>query len=188
VIDDAQKLTTSAANSLLKFLEEPRATQIFILIAHNLHGILPTIRSRLSKFAFVPPASNDIKMVVKSQCPVVPIDEKSLDFLIRCFQGSIGRVCEALEQNLDVTPFLHLLDSPADFLKISQTVKGFLTTDTDLRLVLQGLRQYCVDVACQNGGTGSQDKTDFFDKISRAERQLDRFIPKELVLETLFLA
>jgi DNA polymerase III delta' subunit len=187
VIDDAQKLTTSAANSLLKFLEEPRATQIFILIANNLHGILPTIRSRLAKFYFVPPVSNDIKMIVKSQCPDVPIDEKNLDFLIRCFQGSIGRVCEALEQNLDVTPFLQLMDTGADFVTISKTVKEFLTTDTDLRLVLQGLRQYCVDVACQSDGVGSQDKTDFFDKISRAERQLDRFIPKELVLENLFL-
>lgn len=187
VIDNAQKLTVSSANSLLKFLEEPRPKQIFILIADNLHGILPTIRSRLTRFYFIPPSSDDIKTIVRTQCSDSVVNETNLDFLIRCFQGSIGRVLEAIEQNLDVTPFLKLLEPSTDFLQISQTVKEFLATDTDLRLVLQGLRQDQVDKMAAGVLSGSLAATEIFDKISRAERQLDRFIPKELVLETLFL-
>lgn len=184
VIDNAHKLTTSAANSLLKLLEEPRPTQVFILIADNVHGILPTIRSRLAKFYFTAPCTDDIKTVIKNQNADVPIDEKKLDFLIRCFHGSIGRVLEALEQNLDIMPFSKLLAPSVDFVQVSQTVKEFLTTETDLRLVLQCLRQSQVD---RMVGPGNLAPADIFDKISRAERQLDRFIPKELVLENLFL-
>lgn len=185
VMDGAQKLTTSAANSLLKFLEEPRPTQIFILIANNLHGILPTIRSRLAKFYFTAPCTDDIKTVIRNQNPDLPIDDKKLDFLIRCFHGSISRVLAALEQNLDVAPFLKLGEPSADFVQVSQTIKEFLTTETDLRLVLQGLRQDQVDKMI---GPGNLAPTDIFDKITRAERQLDRFIQKELVLENLFLS
>lgn len=54
-IDDAEMMTVSAANSLLKILEEPRANQIFILTSHALHRILPTIRSRCAKFYFAAP-------------------------------------------------------------------------------------------------------------------------------------
>lgn len=46
VIDSVDDLTTDAANTLLKTLEEPRAGQYFILVSHQLAGVLPTIKSR----------------------------------------------------------------------------------------------------------------------------------------------
>lgn len=45
-INEAQKLTLSAANGLLNLLEEPIASVVTILITNNSDQILPTIRSR----------------------------------------------------------------------------------------------------------------------------------------------
>jgi DNA polymerase-3 subunit delta' len=46
IIDPADDMNSSAANALLKNLEEPPARTLFVLISHAAGGLLPTIRSR----------------------------------------------------------------------------------------------------------------------------------------------
>jgi DNA polymerase-3 subunit delta' len=46
IIDAADEMNTGAANALLKLLEEPPAEVTFLVIAHQPHRLLPTIRSR----------------------------------------------------------------------------------------------------------------------------------------------
>lgn len=46
IIEEAEKLNASAANSLLKFIEEPEEGIIAILVSNNRYKILPTILSR----------------------------------------------------------------------------------------------------------------------------------------------
>lgn len=46
IIRDADKMTTGAANSLLKFIEEPSAGVYIIMMTTNKSALLPTIRSR----------------------------------------------------------------------------------------------------------------------------------------------
>jgi DNA polymerase III subunit delta' len=46
IIQDADKMTTSAANSLLKFIEEPNQNVVSFLLTANCSLILPTIISR----------------------------------------------------------------------------------------------------------------------------------------------
>ena len=46
IINNADRLNTSAANSILKFLEEPEEGIIAILVTENTSGILETIKSR----------------------------------------------------------------------------------------------------------------------------------------------
>ncbi len=54
VIDSADDLETSAANALLKMLEEPPAKCIFLLVSHVPGRLLPTIRSRCRRLEFEP--------------------------------------------------------------------------------------------------------------------------------------
>ncbi|ANB61233.1 DNA polymerase III subunit delta' [Anoxybacteroides amylolyticum] len=54
VIVHADKMTTNAANSLLKFLEEPHAGTTAILLTEQLHRLLPTIISRCQVVSFQP--------------------------------------------------------------------------------------------------------------------------------------
>lgn len=46
IIKDIDKANASAANSLLKFLEEMEGDKYGILLTENLHSVIPTIRSR----------------------------------------------------------------------------------------------------------------------------------------------
>ena len=46
IVDAADELNTSAANALLKLLEEPPANVTFLLVTHQPARLLPTIRSR----------------------------------------------------------------------------------------------------------------------------------------------
>ncbi|MCM3413346.1 DNA polymerase III subunit delta' [Metabacillus litoralis] len=54
MIIHADKMTVNAANSLLKFLEEPNANTIAILITEQYHKILNTILSRCQLLSFHP--------------------------------------------------------------------------------------------------------------------------------------
>ncbi len=57
IIDAADDMNTGAANALLKLLEEPPANVTFLVIAHQPHRLLPTIRSRCRelRLATLPP-------------------------------------------------------------------------------------------------------------------------------------
>ena len=52
VIDAADDLEKSAANALLKMLEEPPANCVFLLVSHAPGRLLPTIRSRCRLLSF----------------------------------------------------------------------------------------------------------------------------------------
>jgi len=54
MIDHADSMTVQAANSLLKFLEEPPVPAVAILITENGQALLPTIQSRAQTIPFFP--------------------------------------------------------------------------------------------------------------------------------------
>lgn len=54
MIEKADKMTLQAANSLLKFLEEPLSSVVAILITDNGQAVIPTIRSRTQWVPFLP--------------------------------------------------------------------------------------------------------------------------------------
>ncbi len=52
LIDNAERLTKSAENALLKALEEPNTSSVIILVSAHPGKLLPTVRSRLFPVAF----------------------------------------------------------------------------------------------------------------------------------------
>lgn len=60
VIDAADDMEKGAVNALLKSLEEPPAGTYFLLIAHQLGRLLPTVRSRCLIMRFSPLGSEDV--------------------------------------------------------------------------------------------------------------------------------
>jgi len=55
VVQPADSMNESSANSLLKTLEEPPAGGVLILISNRPESLLPTIRSRCQQIVFSPP-------------------------------------------------------------------------------------------------------------------------------------
>ncbi|HEU5285723.1 MAG TPA: DNA polymerase III subunit delta' [Sphingomicrobium sp.] len=89
VIDAADDLEKSAANALLKMLEEPPANCLFLLVSHAPGRLLPTIRSRCRRLDFQPLADDAMTSVLESQLPSLSEAERSR--IVARAGGSVGR-------------------------------------------------------------------------------------------------
>ncbi len=69
LIDDADLMTTAAANALLKMLEEPPPDVVFLLVAHRLHRLPATVRSRCRQLRFHPLDAADVADWLATRCP-----------------------------------------------------------------------------------------------------------------------
>ena len=88
VIEDADRLTESAANALLKAIEEPGARTVWLLCAPTLHDLLPTIRSRCRHIQLRTPTTSAVSTYLQSRDGITPT---MADFAARVSQGHIGR-------------------------------------------------------------------------------------------------
>jgi len=88
VIEDADRLTESAANALLKVIEEPGARTVWLLCAPTLTDVLPTIRSRCRHLTLRTPS---IEAVTKLLIDREGIEPNMAKFVSSAAQGHIGR-------------------------------------------------------------------------------------------------
>ena len=88
VIEDADRLTESAANALLKVIEEPGARTVWLLCAPTLTDVLPTIRSRCRHLTLRTPS---IQAVTKLLIERDGIDPELAEFASSAAQGHVGR-------------------------------------------------------------------------------------------------
>lgn len=95
VIPDAQRLNEAAANSMLKYLEEPLPKTIWILCATQRERLPKTISSRCFTVPFGPlPAPVLEKILTDRQIPA----DKARRLAALC-DGSAGRALEMAEEN-----------------------------------------------------------------------------------------
>ena len=67
LINPAETMNTQAANALLKMLEEPPASVVFLLVTHNKDRLLPTIKSRCRPFLLPAPSAEEALGYLKTQ-------------------------------------------------------------------------------------------------------------------------
>ncbi|MSO70763.1 MAG: DNA polymerase III subunit delta' [Alphaproteobacteria bacterium] len=89
IIDAADEMSSSAANALLKLLEEPPTRALLLLVCHAPGRLLPTLLSRCRRLALRPLSIEDTLAVMQSQAPEMPLDEARALALIT--GGSPGR-------------------------------------------------------------------------------------------------
>ncbi len=88
VIEDADRLTETAANALLKAIEEPGSYTIWLLCAPSLGDLLPTVRSRCRHVQLrTPPTSALTQMLIAEE----GIDEAMASHAAHASQGHVGR-------------------------------------------------------------------------------------------------
>jgi DNA polymerase-3 subunit delta' len=105
VMEDADRLTESAANALLKAIEEPGLRTVWLLCAPTLHDILPTIRSRCRHIQLHTPSNDEVSKFLIDKHQIAP---KMADFAARVSQGHIGRA-RHLATNEDVRNRRHAI-------------------------------------------------------------------------------
>lgn len=100
VIDSVDDLEDSAANALLKMLEEPPANSLFLLVSHAPGRLLPTIRSRCRRLDFRPLADDAMTSVLEAELPKLSAAERAR--LLPLAAGSVGRALAFA--SLDLVP------------------------------------------------------------------------------------
>ncbi len=131
VIYNANTMNTYAQNALLKVLEEPPLDTHFILVAHNLNSLLPTIKSRCFMLEVPPLTKEELakKTGIKDEL-LLELAEGSLSFL------------ESLKERKDLveTALKFWQLDWVSFFKLANKVDDWSTEDKLLFLkVLSGL-------------------------------------------------
>lgn len=95
IVDAADDLHRSAANILLKLIEEPPPRTVLFLVSHSPGRLLPTIRSRCVQLPFDALVGDDIARILKSRRPEA--DTEAIAEAIRIAGGSAGRALALLD-------------------------------------------------------------------------------------------
>lgn len=88
IVDSADDMNTSAANALLKILEEPPAKTVFFVLANSPGRLLPTIRSRCR---YLPLRPLDDKNLADALGNINQQPKEKFDILSRLSGGSVRR-------------------------------------------------------------------------------------------------
>ena len=146
IVDGADRLTSAAANALLKTLEEPPAASRFFLLAESNDQVLKTIRSRCGRVSYrkLP------ESFVLSKLSVLEKDSTKALVYTRMGEGSVGRATRywgsgriALRDHLfNTVKFAAEGDLPAAFAVLDEVV-------ADLPLGLKFLRFIIHDLLLQ---------------------------------------
>lgn len=96
IIQDAQRITEQAANSLLKTLEEPPPLSLLILISTNMSGLLPTIISRCQIIKFYPLKCESLRKILIED---YGLDADNANFLSIASEGRLGEALRLREED-----------------------------------------------------------------------------------------
>lgn len=105
-----ERLQESAANKLLKLVEEPFADTLFIMVSNNPKAILPTIYSRTQRISVPRYSDSDIRSILVSK---YTFDENEAENIARIAEGSMIRALgmagtdKNKQKQLDL--FIHLM-------------------------------------------------------------------------------
>jgi len=134
IIDEVHMLTMEAFNALLKTLEEPPQSVVFILATTEVHKIPLTILSRCQRFDFKRFTIDEIKgrLVQILEAEGVKADGQALELIAEHAEGGMRDAVSLLEQVLahsqervtegDVRAILGLIDEE-EIIRIARAVK-----------------------------------------------------------------
>jgi len=93
IIDDAEYLSTEAANSLLKILEEPPQSVVWLLLVAEEEHLLPTIISRCQRLELKPVPSEQVQEALVNS---YGIETNRAKLLAQLCRGRLGWALSAL--------------------------------------------------------------------------------------------
>lgn len=169
IVADADRLNPSAANTILKTLEEPPPWAVLVLVTPNLAALLPTLVSRCQIFRFAPLSTEEVADLLRREHDM---SDSQARLLAALSQGSLSR---ALELNLE--PFSDLREEAFRLAEIVAEGKPdrelvalseSLSKESRLQLLLNLLLGVVRDVATHLAGgvPVNVDRTADLDRLS----------------------
>ena len=182
IISQAERLHPSAANKLLKLLEEPPAHVVFILVSSRPEALLPTIRSRCQSIKFSRVTAAELRLWLQDNRP--EIKDPELSFIVSFSRGNLRLAWELInshESSKSETATIKLRDKALDYLRLVLTPNRFHEAITaseqnaknlsrsELTLFLAGLLLFFQDVNHRriNPGFKELNNPDISDAIDR---------------------
>jgi DNA polymerase-3 subunit delta' len=141
IIEDADRLTESAGNALLKAIEEPGLRTVWLLCAPTLTDVLPTIRSRCRNITLRTPSTKAVASLLEKEGVLA----STAELVARASQGHIGRA-RYLANNLEAR------SRRTDILKLPLTI-------TDMASAFK-CAQLLVDAAKRDAEAESEKRND----------------------------
>lgn len=213
ILEDVELLTTEAANSLLKHLEEPPPNVLLTLLAANEYAILPTVLSRCQRIEL---SAMPFALLEQALTRDHGVDGKRASLISRLSGGCPGWAISAARDQAVLDARLEALDeqvslAEADlptrfrfanslgnaFYRDRPRVRGVLdicrTWWMDLLLCLAGVPDQAVNIHLAGKlDAHAQDLTvrqahTFLNHLSRARDMLERNVTPRIVLEWLML-
>ena len=202
LIQNIERMTPEAANSLLKTLEDPPQNVIFILTTSRIKDVLPTIISRVRLYTFHRLRDEDVENILRKFYPLADTDELkdvsgfamgrpglALDFmrepeLLNNYRKMYNDIWEFVRKPNIVDAFIYI-DEIVKQKKDEEDgsiVKNYLDTLTAV------LRKHLIDLASSNASEEQIKKyLDALKMAQRAQELLKRNVNNRLLLENLML-
>lgn len=106
ILPQAERLTESAQNAMLKILEEPPGTAAFFLLTDNPGSLLETVRSRAVELALSPVTEQEAEAWLKKTCP--DKSSQAIKAAAAASGGLVGKALAALEEGESSSQALEL--------------------------------------------------------------------------------
>jgi DNA polymerase-3 subunit delta' len=206
LIDPAERMNASSANSLLKTLEEPPGNALIILLTENAGMLLPTVRSRCQLMRFAPLSPEHLLTLLKrsgmasdAAALIAPMSggslQKALELdnealvarreavLSKVSQININQIstvfdaAEELSGNRDAT--LELLDMLLSFYRDAVHLGA-----GNVEIVNQSVRSYIETIATRRS---MPRNLELLERIYQTKRDVQRNANPKLALDHLFL-
>ena len=116
-----EKMNITAANKLLKMIEEPPHKTVFILVAQNDEEILPTIKSRTQLVKIPRLSQEELAKAIKQEYPQV--DEEKIKEIARISNGNFFEAQNFLEEILNPDQTKPNLDLFIEFMRLAYAAK-----------------------------------------------------------------
>lgn len=179
VIDSAETMPESAANALLKTLEEPgRAT--IILLAPSVESLLPTLVSRSQRIPFYRLSHTDFCDVVqRSEYPQLLEQQEIIDLA----QGSPGDAIEQWQRLQDIPPELlsQAIQRPTtipDALRLAKQITKTLDAESQVWLL-----DYLQQVYWRSGTASIS----VLEQLEKSKEYLRAYVQPQLVWEVILM-
>jgi DNA polymerase III subunit delta' len=185
IVRAAHELTVSAANALLKTLEEPRRGVHFILITSQPRRLSDTIRSRTLPVRFGPLPESAIVSILRAN--------GQSELAATLAEGSAGRALELAdpeqlaERQRFVEGVMHALGAP-DLGAALELAAGHASDRSTLNRDLQSLAQHFALLGRQHAAGDHRSAKRFarhYAETEVARTELEKNAPPTLALETL---
>lgn len=198
IVDSAEDMDRSAANALLKLLEEPPPRALFLIVAHAPGRMLPTIRSRCRLLSFAPLGEAGVIEAGRLALERMesPFDDSALLRAAKLAEGSVRRaltyvdpetlaLVEAVRARLDALP---QVDIPA-LLALAEDVAG-KAGERDFAVMIETVQGWISDhlhahAAAQPARLAPL--AEVWDKLGQAAREVETYnLDRRPLVMTLF--